>query len=164
MPCTGQFILKCEGELKMVLDMKGTWGVLHFLEELFEVFFLRAEKVSGSTKEEGGEVSNSAKTETDVLCVCVCGGGGPWEGTGVMARRGGGTSQFNCLFASCGAAWPTGEGERGRKRVGRWYLNVVLSEIEMGQIDGIFPGENLDPKPRTLPHPRLAKKDGPGSV
>lgn len=57
-----------------------------------------------------------------------------------------------------------GEEERGRERVGRWYLNVVLSGIEMGQIDRVFPGEDLDPNPRTLPHPRLAKKDGPGSV
>lgn len=150
MPCTGQFILKCEGKLKMALDMRGTWGVLHFLEELFEVFFLRAEKVNRSTKEEGGEASNSAKTETDVLC--VCGGGCPWEGTGVMARRGGGTSQFNCLFASCGAAWLAGEGERGRERVGRWYLNVVLSKIEMGQI-GYSLGKIwiLSPEPFHIP-------------
>lgn len=88
MPCTGQFILKCEGKLKMALDMRGTWGVLHFLEELFEVFFLRAEKVNRSTKEEGGEASNSAKTETDVLCVCV--GGLPLGGNrchGAQGRR-----------------------------------------------------------------------------
>lgn len=52
MPHTGQFILKHEGKLKMIIDMEGTLGVLHFLKELFKVFFLRAEKVSGSKKSE----------------------------------------------------------------------------------------------------------------
>ena len=43
-----------------------------------------------------------------------------------------------------------GEGERERERVGSWYLSVVLSKIEMRQIDRVFPEANLDPFKKIL--------------
>lgn len=49
--------------------MEGTWGVLHFLKELFEVFFfLRAEKVSGSKKSEV-EKCHTGQRQRQMSCV-----------------------------------------------------------------------------------------------
>lgn len=52
-------------------------------------------------------------------------------------------------------------GRQGTECAGRWPLNVVLSEVEMGRRYRVFPRKNFGGDPRTLPRPLLAKKDGP---